>query len=603
MFNPRNSLHLDRLNRSAQQAVEDIEVFRRSRFRLVQKYVGPQYGERGSDTARPVNMIRQMVDTYTRELSPRKPRALVTSPHEGLRLAATNLGLALDHLFNEIHLGGTLELCVKDAMFWMGITKSGMGFGEPAAVEDEPRGYLYDAGQPWTDRVDPDDFIWDTTAPDWRSVNYIGDRYLTPVDALLNMEGMDLDKIENARQSSAGSMLQRRNDGTDRVDQIARDEGYGEDFEDRIIVWEVFFPQEGIVCAFHEAGTMGSIGSTPFGELLGVREWDGPEWGPYNVLQFCSVPGNNCFPLSPLIQIEDADDLVNMVHRKLGKQAERMKTVFAFEGDGENDAMNIMRAPDGQVIGMDRVNNLEALRWAGPDNQMLGYAIQMRQIASGLGGNLDALAGLGSQSDTARQDALIHQSANGTVESMRQSVMAWTSKIIEGLAWHLHYNPEISVPLIKKVPGTDIAIQSTYEAKDREGDFLQYNFEIAPHSQGDRSPQSRVATILGTLQNVILPLMPSIEQQGGTIRADLLIRELSQLQDEPILDRIVEFSDDVRPEKSGAVADSPRRPPVRVNVNERISRPGVSDRGQENTMSQLLAGGRPNQSEVEQIGG
>lgn len=603
-FNPFNQNHRRRLDESAREAVEDVRTLRQTRIRLMRQYVGMSYGERGAPKQLPVNIIQQQVDTYVAQLSPRRPKAMVESKHDSLRLRAHNLQLALDHLMGEIRLGDTAQLGVTDAMFGPSIVKIGIMPGQAGGmgggIDSEPRGHLNDPGQPFVDRVSPDDFLWDTKAVDWRYCDWMADRWPTPVDDLLTLEGIDAEAVQRARRARAGHGSYTPSETGDRAEEIARSPHYGESFEDEVWVWDVWFPQAGIVCKFVDSG---AEASSPFGELLGVFPWAGPENGPYRILQLKQgVPDNAVFPLPPTLTVEPLHALTNLVWRKLTKQAERMKVNFIGQGDPD-EAKRMASAADGQVLLTQDGANLDAVRWDGPDNNMLGFGIQSRQLASIMAGNLDALAGLGSQTDTARGDAMIQASANKQMEFMRNQVNDWMGGIIADLAWHLFYNPEIEVPIVKTIPGSNIRVESSYSAMDREGDFLEYNFSIHPHSQGDRSPESMLADINTILQGMILPLMPNITEQGGRIRTDLLIREVARLKNLPFLDQLVEYAEDIRQPVPGPVANSPARPPVQVRVNERVSRPGASARGQENTMSQLLAGGKPQPSEVRQISG
>jgi hypothetical protein len=88
---------------------------------------------------------------------------------------------------------------------------------------------------------------------------------------------------------------------------------------------EVYLPKEQLIVTL------------PFGpgfgddDVLRVVEYEGPERGPFHMLGFAYVP-DNVLPVPPASIWYYLQVMGNRIARKIGRQAERMKTVLAYDG-------------------------------------------------------------------------------------------------------------------------------------------------------------------------------------------------------------------------------------------------------------------------------
>ncbi|MFP3386102.1 hypothetical protein, partial [Tritonibacter sp. SIMBA_163] len=98
----------------------------------------------------------------------------VTSNFLAYRPYAEILGLATNHLANEIQLRDTLRMAITDAIFTCGWIKTGISTrGETLDID----GVGHDVGQPYADRVDPDDMTVDPWARRLEEAIFVGNRY------------------------------------------------------------------------------------------------------------------------------------------------------------------------------------------------------------------------------------------------------------------------------------------------------------------------------------------------------------------------------------------------------------------------------------------
>lgn len=127
------------------------------------------------------------------------------------------------------------------------------------------------------------------------------------------------------------------------------------------------------------------------------------------------------------------------------------------------------------------------------------------------------------------------------------------------------------------VPGApEFRADATWTPDEREGEFEDYSFDVDVYNLPYMTPQQRLQQIQQVLIQVIAPMMPFLQQQGGTIDMQQLISVFSELMGEPRLLDIVQFAVPMGADEEGGVSgqDAVRKPPsgtreyVRRNVSE-----------------------------------
>ena len=157
------------------------------------------------------------------------------------------------------------------------------------------------------------------------------------------------------------------------------------------------------------------------------------------------------------------------------------------------------------------------------------------------------------------------------------------------------------MPLIKQTAsGREIPV--TYRAWEREGDYLDYNYEIVPYSMQYESPRQRLNGLLTIFTQLFIPLAPVMAQQGIGINYQALSRQVSELSNLPELNDLLIFSQPApNPGEIGPVGQPPRQSPVTRRENVRINRSGATLGGKRQILAQALFGGNPQQAEREAV--
>jgi len=505
-----------KLGDAVRVANEKLKGYRANRVRFLREYAGPYYTHPGAAAGasaagpQPINLLFSTVSIIVPNLSSGKPRAQVRASQLGAREFAETFALALNVLFDEIDLAKTLRRAVIDALFGVGIVKTGLCAGR--ALEDlaEPAGYLHDLGQPFADAVDLDDYVIDASARDREHAAFEGNRYRLPLDYVLESGLFRKDVAERLTPTHAET------DG-DRAADLSAGAVLGDQADDLlryVELYDLWLPHENVVVTL-PAGDAG-----PW-QYLREAEWSGPERGPYEMLGFSPVP-NNVLPVAPVSVVYDLHVMINKLARKLGRQADRMKTVLAYDGAAVDDAQRIVDANDGEAVKVANVDRIREITFGGADERGYEHLAFLRQYFSEVAGNTDLIGGLRPQSETLGQDEMLWSNASLRIDDMRQHVHAFTRRVVEKLAWYLWTDPLIEMPLIKRRPGGE-EVAVTFCTEAREGDFLDYHFDIEPYSLRPDSPSAQYRRLMEWLRHVVLPTASLGGEGGATLDVPRLI--------------------------------------------------------------------------------
>tara|TARA_R100000458_G_scaffold31319_1_gene28725 strand:+ start:1289 stop:3094 length:1806 start_codon:yes stop_codon:yes gene_type:complete len=589
---------IGRLARAVEYSRRKMQPFREKRLEAIRQYVGSNYGEYGPSDRVPVNLMEMALSIYKRQVAARSPQVLVTSDNPAASAVADNFELSLNLLLKEIGFEETLHRWVVDAMFAMGIIKCGIS---PDA-SSEIMGFTHDTGQPFADNVDLEDFVFDVAAKRWDQIQFCGNRYCLPYEAV-----MDLKIFGKNADIKPNSYLGNTNEGGDeRVTSLTNQgQSYGdESYMDMIELWDMWLPYEQVLVTIPAAPD----GGFDSNEHFRVIEWTGPEEGPYYRLGFGEVPGN-VLPTSPAMQLIDLHDLSNRVFRKLGRQAERQKTLTVVQSGAEEDGRRVGMADDGDIIRADRPESTREMSYGGVDQNSLAFMVQLRQMFSYLGGNLDTMGGLGRAADTVGQEKLISQSASTKISDMQAAVSSAVTQVVTALAKYLYHDPVASPRIYKKIPNTEITVKADFGPEMREIDFIDYEIDIAPYSMQSRSPAERVQTVSQTVANFILPMAQNLQNMGLTLDMPEFINIVAKYSNTPELqdivramtpaeeDRIKEASEMMGATKAGSVNPAQT---TRKYVRENVAA-GMSGTARDDAMTRMLMGAGNQQSEAEQM--
>ena len=554
-----------------------MQPFREQRLAAVRAYVGSNYGEMGASEKVPLNLMQMAINIYRRQVAARAPQALIVPRDPRLAATADDFELALNWLIKEIDLEASISQWVIDAMFSVGVLKVGISPGKQWEIE----GYLHDAGIPFADVVDFDDFVFDMNSKRWDLCQYVGNRYTLPYEAAMDMKLFD-------EELTPTTLTDYNEQGDERVSILQTGGSWNPQrgYMDLVELWDLWLPFDNLLVTVQCVDNSG-IAS---GKVVRVVDWDGPETGPFHILSFGDVPGN-IMPLPPAQSMLDLHDAANRVFRKIVRQADRQKTLTVVSNGAEEDARRIINANDGDTIRADNPQATREARYGGPDAASIAFLLQLKDLFVYLGGNLDVLGGLGRQANTVGQESLISRSANMLIADMQDRTTTAVRKVIESLADYLWNDPVAAPKVLKKIGDTGLSIPIEFSQDIREGDLLDYMVEIAPYSMQSRTPAERLSTLSQLMTNFVIPLAPQLQQRGIGIDMDEFMAIMSKYSNLPEMERILERipqEEMALMQQAAGGGERPLQSPIttRTNVRENVS--GATRQGADQESMRML---------------
>lgn len=553
-FNPNNDRSIAKLRQSFIWSRKQLRPYRDLRVEAIKEYLG------GSNRTA-MNVLEIAVSTYIRHLVARCAKVMVTTPYMQLKPSASTLELAENHLLQEIKFVDTQQEVALDAMFGMGIFK----VGETPAGSVEINGELYDVGQPFAERVSLDDWVHDVNAKDWRACGYMGNRYRVPYEwvmtnpSFMNTKGL---------MPMSGEAIERHGEegeDSERAEDIAREQNVMEtgEFQPMIELWDLYLPQDKLMMTLPA-----QVGRMP----VQVIEWDGPEGGPYHPLVFTRVP-DSIMPLPPTKMWLDIHILINKIFRKLAQQSERQKDIGLIPMGDQGDAERLNATKDGDWAVLANPGAAQTESIGGPNQTNVAFLVHLIDRFDWLAGNLSALGGLGVQAETLGQEELLSDAASQRVKDYQDSVVRAIEHVLgaSGLAWWLWYDPLIDITTTQRINvlGNEIDIPTRFNETSKEGDFLQYNFTVSPHSTAPMTPDQQLAKLTTFIQNVHMPLQQVAAEQGVQLDIEGLYRRWAKLANMPELEEFIFVGQPHAPEtptEPGQTAPKTTREYVRRNV-------------------------------------
>lgn len=571
-------MNIEKLKEAVDDSKTKLERFTENRIAAVREFVGNHYSDNGSSRRVPTNFLELAVTIYVRLLSARTPKCMVNTDLAQLRPFAADMEAALNQIPGDIHLGETLRRAVVEAIFSMAIVKVGI---VPRGKTECGKPYA----EPFVSLVQLDDYFVDMSAKSWDEIQFEGNEYWMDASQVRDFYGIDLAGDEYHGTSSSGAEQAKA------IENNAHSEIYGE----RVLLRDVYLTRENILVTY----------AVQTGKVLRQTYWDGPEGTPYIRLWFTDVPGN-LMPLPPVAVWRDLHELGNAIFRKLAKQADTKKTVAVFQGGNDEEINRLKNARDGDGI---RYNGSEpkAITVGGVDPQTLGFYIQLKDIFNVFAGNLDSLGGLSPQADTATQEKLISEATGARMQSMADRTVEFAQAIFKRLAWYLWTDP-VRERTIHKIASKryGLGISKKWTPETRDGDFLDYNFDIDVFSIQDDSPATRVQKVITAFERIVFPLMPMMQEQGAYIDLKELTDYVGKNSNIPELSSFVKFTS-ATPEEVEMRGnpmpeiEKPRKSPFSRHVYERVNRPGATRHGRDDTMSRILMGAKVQGSEADAL--
>jgi len=214
-----------------------------------------------------------------------------------------------------------------------------------------------------------------------------------------------------------------------------------------------------------------------------------------------------------------------------------------------------------------QVNSTEdigMMKQGGVDQSNYAFMLGGIELFDRMAGNLQARMGLGAQADTVGQERLIHGAASRKEGQMQYVMLNAATKLIKQLGvmlWQDEFKTIVTEIAIPGAPG--YTATSVWKPGDREGNFLDYNFEIDVYSMQFQSPSIKIQRLNELVMQVLMPMYQLMMEQGVFIDMMQLVKIYADLMNLPELEQIVRFSDPMMDQESGSpgmIADIPKAP-------------------------------------------
>jgi hypothetical protein len=494
----------ENVSKAVNISMAKFEGFRKARSKFMHSMVGRFYsksqpGDDDSRKASPLNLMYSAVTTLIPNLVYNDPRFKIRTDMLPYRQYGDILELAMNHLGKRIGLRDSLRKVLTDAIFMAGFVKTGLAQSQDMVTID---GDDIQIGQPYAERVSPDDMVLDPMARDWDEQTFIGNRFRVTLEDL-QAQGLYDDDLLAKLSNSYDNMDVNEARG----EKLVGDRSYlrFDELTRYVDLVEVYFPKERLVATL------------PYGKaavqdkFLRIHEYEGPEKGPYHMLGFTYVP-DNVLPVAPAGIWYDLHTLGNRIARKLSRQAERLKHVLAYQSSAVEDANAIAEADDGESVRVDDINAIKEVKYGGASDEAYSYMEWVKRQFSEQAGNLDLLAGTAAAAPTATQSEMLQANSSVRLSDMEHVVYGFVASIGDALKFYLHTDPLIQLPLARRVNGQDQ--QVVYSPEARQGDWLDFHTETEPYSMARQDPNMKVRRIMEFATNVIPAGAQAVQMLG-----------------------------------------------------------------------------------------
>jgi hypothetical protein len=267
----------------------------------------------------------------------------------------------------------------------------------------------------------------------------------------------------------------------------------------------------------------------------------GPEGGPYHFLSFADVP-DNIIPSSPAQNLMGLHLLYNGLMRKQARQAKRQKVNPTYRPAAAEDAERMKRVNDGEWVKVNDPSGINVVSQGGVDQTNIAFSIAVLDLFDRQAGNLRAMAGLGPTAQTLGQEQLIYSAASRKEAKMQHRVHDYVAKLMQAVGHMMWVDEVLEVRTHEELaPGTGIYLDRSWTPEHREGDFWQYNFDIDPYSTNYEPPEFKAQKMERAISQLV-NLYPMLQQMGGAIDVQELVRYYSEAMGIPELENVITFA-------------------------------------------------------------
>ncbi|KKL51265.1 hypothetical protein LCGC14_2297210, partial [marine sediment metagenome] len=494
---------------AVKRGLERLARYRRARAMFIKEFVGQYYEQTvGLSGDEPINLIFHTIRTMVPNLVMKTGTNLVTTRYTPQRDYGELLGLALDSLDEQIGLKATLRGWIVAAIFGLGVIKTGLAAsGEMLQFGDN----TIDPGQVYAKLVSLDDFVIDPTCTSLNESTFIGDRVRVPRQILLDTDGYDHDLVVKLPLAK----INRKN----KVEDISkRDTAVMEMYtlQDYVDVIELWVPEADAVVTIPDPNQI------IFEKYIGLRDYYGPKEGPYTFLSFTPPVPDNPLPVSSVSLWYDIHRMANRIFKKIMDQSDRQKDILIYPPSEADAAQDVVDSKDGDTVMSSNPKEINVVSFGGQNRNNEVMLQEAQMWYNYVSGNPDQMAGnmtkgTGAPKESATRSQIIQSNSQVGLEDARDILYDSTAEVNRKMAWYLHTDPLIKIPLTKRATGGK-QIQLFLTPEQRQGDFFRFTFKIKARSMSRLDPAIRSKRMVEFAVN-ILP---------GLINAAMIAMQMGQ---------------------------------------------------------------------------
>ena len=487
-----------KIQMTVKRGFERVNRYRKARAMFLKQYVGQYYKTtKGLTGDEPINLIFQTIRSWVPNLVMQNPINRIVTRFTSQRFYAELLSLALNQVDQDIKLKQVLRGWVVGALFGLGIIKVGLAAsGEMIQFGDKK----IDPGQLYAELVDLDDFVFDPVCTALDKSSFLGSRIRTPRQLLLDTDGYDHDLILKLPRSRMGTSSNVENMTKK---NIAVMEMYT--LQDFVDVVELHVPDANALV------TISDPDQIILPNYLRLTGYNGPKEGPYEFLSFTPPVPNNPLPVAPVSIWYDLHKMANRVFQKTMNQSDRQKDLLLYNPANSDGAEDIIEARDGDALASSDPASAKVVSYGGQnrDNEAMLNSLQVWY--NYMAGNPDQMAGnmtsgTKGTKETATRSSIMQANANVSIEDARDILYDATAGVNRRLAWYLHTDPLINIPLTKRQSGGEQK-QLFLTPEQRCGDFLKFVFKIVQRSMSKMDPIVRSKRMMEFGTNILPGVM------------------------------------------------------------------------------------------------
>lgn len=496
--------------------------FRAARMHFIKEYTGAYYDRTTGDVGtKALNLIFNAIRVLVPTMVMNFPKHTISTPYIQQRDYANLLGLALDQHDQKINICDTYTKCIVDAIFTLGVMKTGLAESDSVYALDDAEGHI-DGGTVYTETVNFDNFIVDPNSREhmFADASFMGDRITVPRRALLESGLYRNDLVERLPTAGGNGETDRRTSSLSMQNIDTYDNAC---LEDDVEIVELWVPSANAVV------TVPGSEDVTMEDYLRVDDYYGVKEGPYTLLGLMPpVPGNP-LPVQFIGMLYDLHILANRMAKKIVDQAERQKDVIAYRRSSSDDAEELKNAGDGESVAVEDPDATKVLSFGGQQNSNEEHLASLQSWFNMMAANPEQVGGQNIQAKSATAASLLQQNASVGLEDMKDHVYKAAAEEARKRAWYFHTDPLMQIPLVQRqsqpsqmgidpmtgqsfmTPPTMQEVQVILTPEQRKGDFIDFMFKIEPESMGRVDSKVRLQQAMDFAQRILPAAMAAAQ--------------------------------------------------------------------------------------------